>query len=261
MELGKIHYNAHRVYNTDETGLIVYNITYAERGALITTVTCIYAAGNYAPTLFIFLRKNMKTELMDGGWIQTDIFSKWFDYFVEFPKPTESDPTRLNNVAIICLQPHSTAKMQPLDVEFMKPLKTYYSQEDSKWLRHNQGRVVTYFQIAKLYGLVYQKAATMQNPINSFKKTGLLPCNRDVFSDEDFAIHVGHLSYPTSVKPEPKNPTTGKAALITSSPYLQQLTVSLNRKMKLQDVTKEKFFAEPLKKKVQKSKPRKQSPS
>ncbi|KAJ8878321.1 hypothetical protein PR048_018898 [Dryococelus australis] len=81
--------------------------------------------------------------------------------------------------------------MQPLDVGFMKLLKTYYAQQVSKWLRHNQGRVVTHFQIAKLYGVAYQKAATMQNSINSFRNTGLLPCNGDVFSDEDFSINIG----------------------------------------------------------------------
>ncbi|XP_063232742.1 uncharacterized protein LOC134536762 [Bacillus rossius redtenbacheri] len=241
-ELDKIHCNAHRVYNVDETGLTVEqhklqkvvaskgkkqisNLTSAERGSLITTVTCMNAAGTFVPPLFVFPRKNMKAELMDGappgsisachisGWIQTDIFSKWFDHFVNFTKPTEADPVilildghhshtrnieviekaRLNNVAIICLPPHSTAKMQPLDVGFMKPLKTYYAQEVSNWLRHNQGRVVTHFQVTKLL-LAYQKAAKMKNSINAFRKTGLFPCNRDTFSDDDFAIHAGSVS-------------------------------------------------------------------
>ncbi|KAJ8897674.1 hypothetical protein PR048_003024 [Dryococelus australis] len=68
-----------------------------ERGAF---VTCLNATGNYVPPLSVYPRKNMKAELMDGappgsisachisGWIQTDIFSKWFDHFVEFTKST-----------------------------------------------------------------------------------------------------------------------------------------------------------------------------
>lgn len=84
-----------------------------------------------------------------SGWIQTDVFSKWFDRFVKYREPTEKEPVmlvldghysytrnieviekaRANNVSIICLLPHSTAKIQPLDVSFMKSLKTYYAQE------------------------------------------------------------------------------------------------------------------------------------
>ena len=51
--------------------------------------------------------KNMKEELMDGtptcsisayhayGLIQTDIFTKWFDNFVHFSKPSAEDPVLL----------------------------------------------------------------------------------------------------------------------------------------------------------------------
>ncbi|KAJ8887868.1 hypothetical protein PR048_014086 [Dryococelus australis] len=72
----------------------------AERRAVITTVTCMVAIGNFVPPLFVFPRKNMKAELMDGtftgslmachisGWIQIDIFSKLFDSFVKFTNPT-----------------------------------------------------------------------------------------------------------------------------------------------------------------------------
>ena len=49
----------------------------------------------------------MKEELMDGapagsiaachpsGWMQTDIFTKWFDHFVHFIKPLADDPVLL----------------------------------------------------------------------------------------------------------------------------------------------------------------------
>ena len=49
----------------------------------------------------------MKQELMDGapagsisachpsGWIQTDIFTKWFDHFVHFVNPSADDPVLL----------------------------------------------------------------------------------------------------------------------------------------------------------------------
>ena len=85
----------------------VASLTSAERGNLITVVTCMNATGTYVPPLIVFPRKNMKEELMDGapagsfaachpsGWIQTDIFTKWFDHFVHFVKPSADDPVLL----------------------------------------------------------------------------------------------------------------------------------------------------------------------
>lgn len=93
----------------------------------------------------------MKMELMNGtppgsvydchpsGWIQSDIFTKWLLLFISHVKPTEEDPVLLvfdghfthtrnidviniardNHVVIVCLPPHSSHKMQPLDVSFM----------------------------------------------------------------------------------------------------------------------------------------------
>ena len=47
--------------------------------------------------------------------------------------------------------------------------------------------MVTTFQVAKLFGIAYTKAATAQTAINGFKKTGLFPTNRDIFEPHDFA--------------------------------------------------------------------------
>jgi len=42
---------------------------------------------------------------------------------------------RKNFVHIVCLPPHSSRKMQPLDKGFMKPFKTYYTQEIESFIR------------------------------------------------------------------------------------------------------------------------------
>jgi hypothetical protein len=100
------------------------------------------------PPLLVFPRKNMKLELLNGtppgtvgvchpsGWIELEIFTKWFQHFIENVKSSPDDPVllvldghyshtrnveiiemaRANGVAIVCLPPHSTHKMQPLDV-------------------------------------------------------------------------------------------------------------------------------------------------
>ncbi|KAJ4425615.1 hypothetical protein ANN_27811 [Periplaneta americana] len=48
----------------------------------------------------------------------------------------------------------------------MKPLSVFYDQEVAVWLRSNPGRVVTQFQVAKLYDSAFVRAATMITAIN-----------------------------------------------------------------------------------------------
>ena len=83
-ELRKVNHQAHIIFNVDATGITkvqhrhskdvsmrskkeVASLTSAERGNLITVVTCMNATGKYMPPLIVFLRKNMKEELMDGA--------------------------------------------------------------------------------------------------------------------------------------------------------------------------------------------------
>lgn len=161
----------------------------------------------------------MKEELMEGapagaiscchisGWIQADIFTRWFKHFIQFTntKPSAGDPivlildghyshtrnldfinlARDNFVSEVCLPPHSSHKMQPLDVAFMNPLKTYYSQEIENWLQAHPGKVVNHYSIASLFGKAYNRTAGMGASVNGFRKTGLVPFNRNVFEDHE----------------------------------------------------------------------------
>jgi hypothetical protein len=157
----------------------IYSLQSAERESLVTVVTCMSPTGQFIHPLLLFPRKNIKQELMNGtppgliypchpsGWIQSEIFSQWFIHFIKHTKPTKEGSVflvldghcshttnlevislaRKNHVDIICLPPHSTHEMQPLDKAFMGPLKTFYCQEIEKWLRSHPGRVITVYQI------------------------------------------------------------------------------------------------------------------
>ncbi|KAJ8956832.1 hypothetical protein NQ318_014246 [Aromia moschata] len=235
VEFGKINQNPSRIFNCDETGITsvqhkhtkvlamkgkkqISTLTSAERGSLITVVTCMSPAGQFIPPMIIFPRKNMKLELMNGtppgsiygchtsGWIQADLFTKWFQHFIDHTKPTKSDPVLLvldghyshtknldvinmareNFVSIVCIPPHCSHKMQPLDISFMGPLKTYYAKEIENWLRNNPDRVVTVYQVGELFGRAYLRTATAEIAANGFRKPGLYPCNRNVFRAHDF---------------------------------------------------------------------------
>lgn len=189
-------------------------LTSAERGTNTTVVCCANAIGTFVPPMMIFPRKNMKQELIDGappstlgvpqqsGWMTTDIFFKWIKHFQSFVKASVNDKIILivdghashkgietleyakeNGIHVICLPPHCTHRMQPLDVSFFAPLKTFFNQEISKWLKAHPGRVVTQFQISSLFNVAYGKAATVQNACHGFKSTGIWPLNPEVFPD------------------------------------------------------------------------------
>ena len=94
---------------------------------------------------------------------------------------------RANFVTVICLPPHCSHRMQPLDVSFMKPPMTHFTQAVECWLRSHPDRVVSTFQVAELFGIGYVRAVAMRTAVNGFRKTGIWPIDRNVFDEHDFA--------------------------------------------------------------------------
>jgi len=97
------------VYNVDETGVSivhkpgkvlaelgrrnVYAVTSAERGKNHTVLVCVSASGFFIPPLMIYPRKqcvpdhmkegalpNSMFAVSESGWINQDIYLKWFDF-------------------------------------------------------------------------------------------------------------------------------------------------------------------------------------
>lgn len=195
-------------------------LTSGERGTLVTAEICFSATGQYVPPLMIFPRakKNPIFEVglppesivmcHPSGWMQTNIFAPtWFDHFLRFAKPSEADPVLLildghsthtkninlvesakqNHVHILVIPPHTSHRLQPLDVGFMGPLSAYYEQEAKSWMRNNPGKIITLYDVGKLFGAAFQRAASSQNAVNSFKHTGICPYNPHIFPEELFS--------------------------------------------------------------------------
>jgi len=112
--MDKYKFPANNIYNVDEGRRQVGCLTSAERGTSVTVVVCMNVTGSFVPPLFIWPRKRMKAELMDGsppgsicvchpsGWMQLEIFSQWFDHFVTFSGASKSNPV------LLILDGHST---------------------------------------------------------------------------------------------------------------------------------------------------------
>ena len=189
----------------------------AEWGYFTTALICMSAEGNLIPPMHIFSRK--RKELKDGassgsvfacnysGWMRLEVISQWFSHFLHHTEPTTDDPVllildghllhtknlevieeaRKQSVTILCISVHCSHKLQPLDFGVMYPLNHYHDREFEKWINNNPGRVVTVYQISKIFEESYIKACAPANAINGFKKTGIVPYNTDVFSAIDFA--------------------------------------------------------------------------
>ncbi|GLV46630.1 hypothetical protein CBL_20905, partial [Carabus blaptoides fortunei] len=282
-----------------------------ERGTLVSAEICCNAAGQFIPPLLVFPRvrtnplfeiglpPESKVVCHPSGWMQKDIFVTWFVHFISFAKPTATDPVLLlfdghsthtknlelielareNNVHIIVIPPHTSHRLQPLDVSFMFPLSSYYGQEIKFWLRNNPGKVVTIHEISKLFGAAFQRAATIQNAVSGFKNTGIYPYNPNIFPDDLFqpAETTDNLN-PTEIRqrsPQPgpsvasdiispcdifpvpkstvirkKSQKRGKTTILTSTPELEALKAGhLTPKLPDKQTVKRNLFHDKVQKK------------
>ncbi|CAH1973506.1 unnamed protein product [Acanthoscelides obtectus] len=164
--------------------------------------------------MVIFKRKRMVPELADGappgslveisdtGYTNADLFVTWLQHFIAAVTPSKEDRVLLvldghtthsrdlaaiemareNGVIILQLPGHTTHRLQPLDVAVFKPFQVHYDQSVEKWLREHPGRTIGQFQVARLTGEGYGKAACVANAISGFKKCGIWPVDRNVFT-------------------------------------------------------------------------------
>ena len=83
-----------------------------------------------------------------------------------------------HNIQVIAYPPHSTHRLQPLDVSLFAPLATYYSQELDNWITYTQG--LCRMNKKQFYGrfkVAFQKAFTQANIQSGFNKKGIYPLN------------------------------------------------------------------------------------
>ncbi|XP_022835755.1 uncharacterized protein LOC111363186 isoform X2 [Spodoptera litura] len=217
--------NGSRIYNLDETstttvqrphkvlaakGRNVCKVTSGERGILVTTCCIVNAIGQALPPAMVFPRKNFKAHMLYGappgtlglaapsGWMNTELF-------VEFTSASTDNPALLildnheshlsiealdlakaSGVTVLTLHPHTTARLQPLDVGLNGPFKSFYNSAIDSWLLRNPGKNLSIYNVAECVGIAYMKAMTPTNITQAFKKCGIFPFDDQIFTDIDF---------------------------------------------------------------------------
>ena len=207
----------------------VGSVTSWEKGKTTTAMCAFSASGVYIPPMFIFARKRMADHLTrngppgaiyhcsDNGWITEDLFIEWLRHFAQVTKPSEDDPVLLifdnhvshcslraynyckeNSISVLTIPPHTSHRVQPLDVTFFGPLKAAYNVECDKYMRNNPGQKITPNIVAELFNKAFGRVATVEKATKGFEVTGICPMNPDIFSEDDFAAaeNLNHTETP-----------------------------------------------------------------
>ena len=194
----------------------VGKMTSGERGQNVTIICGLNAAGQYIPPFFLFARKRMDNRLMGAaapqtkgyatgtGWTNAEIFVLWLKHFTNTTKASMDNKqviildghhshktleainyARAHGITLITLPPHSTHKMQPLDITFFKALKAAYAQADC-WMVNHRGMRISMYDISGIFGRAYINVATQDKAVIGFRSCGIWPYDHCIFTDEDF---------------------------------------------------------------------------
>ncbi|KAF2888409.1 hypothetical protein ILUMI_17765 [Ignelater luminosus] len=88
---------------------------------------------------------------------------------------------------ILSLAPHTTHKIQPMDVAVYGPLKTHFEREVNIFQKTYPDRIINQYDIARLLAPAFLKTAVAINAVHGFERPGIWPVNKHVFGDEHFA--------------------------------------------------------------------------
>ncbi|XP_031337375.1 uncharacterized protein LOC116166537 [Photinus pyralis] len=197
----------------------VSSATSGERGILVTTCCVVSASGNFTPPAMVFPRKNFKEHMLHGapsgtlglahstGWMTTELFVKVMKHVIRHTSTSLENPSLLimdshethlsaevimlvkkHGVTVLTLPPHCSNKLQPLDLSVFFPFKSHYNAAIESWLLRNPGRPITIYDIASCVGVAFEKSMTPGNITSGFKKAGIYPFDKHVFTDDDFLV-------------------------------------------------------------------------
>lgn len=89
---------------------------------------------------------------------------------------------------MLTFPPHTSDKLQPLDISVFHLFKHYYNRSLDAWHFNNPGKVFNIYDVAQAVGEAFPKAFTPLNTMSGFRALGIHPFNRDCFTDADFVF-------------------------------------------------------------------------
>lgn len=221
------------VWNVDETGLqyvvkpakvvtelgkkYIYRRSYSEKGETQTLIGCICADGSWLPPTIIFkgirwndqLKKNClpntQVKLSERGWINSELFKQWFQFFIE-SVGGETRPLILlmdshgahispeiiqlaieNKIFLLTFPSHTTHLLQPLDVAVYKSLKCEWAKCLNEYMRQHPHDKPNRYNFFEIFNPAFLQSMSHSNIFSAFRKTGIIPFNRESIPAEAIA--------------------------------------------------------------------------
>ena len=200
-----------------ERGRPVASQTSRERGATMTFVGIINAMGQCLPPVFIIPRKRNNPAFMRGtshgakailhpsGWMNGECFLETLQHIQKWTRCTSDNKILLimdnaechmnihvveyameHGIVIVTLPPHTTAKLQPLDVSVYGPFKTFLRSILNRYQIMNPHKHITEHMLPEFACDAWSQACTITNVTSGFRATGIWPINSHIFPDEAF---------------------------------------------------------------------------
>ncbi|KAJ8882127.1 hypothetical protein PR048_018615 [Dryococelus australis] len=197
-----------RVYNLDETGFMtvqkqkniiaqkgvkqVNQCTSGEKGQLVTVVSTNTNSSKENPSILI-----------------CDYHESHFSLMV-------LDMAKEAGITILTLPPHTSNKLQPLDLTVFAPFKGYNDAAVDMWMLKHPGTLITIYQVAECGGEAYMKAMMPTSIVGGFRRAGIVPFNESFFTDVDFLL--------SQVTDRPEPPESCKQGSTCESPNFEETT-------------------------------------
>jgi hypothetical protein len=134
--------------------------------------------------------------LSDNGWTTNKIGFEWLKHFDKHSKDRTIGVYRLlildgheshdsfefkqfcqkNNIITLCMPPHSSHLLQPLDVGCFAPLKKAYGSQVEELIRNHINHI-TKLEFLPAFKAAFENAITKENIRGGFRGAGLIPDN------------------------------------------------------------------------------------
>ena len=175
-----------------------------------TLIAGINAMGWSIPPFFIFKAKHhnqawyhnpkdWRIGVSKNGWTTNELGLAWLQHFIQHTEARRVGSHRLliidgheshkslafqdlceeRNIITLCMPPHSSHILQPLDVGCFAPLKQAYKKE-LRGLADSHIHHIDKKAFLAAFKPIFNKAFSKNNILSSFRATGLVPHNPDV---------------------------------------------------------------------------------
>lgn len=194
----------------------VSQATSGEKGVLVTTCCIINAAGGFLPPAMVFPRVKFVPKMLKNGipntlglanktgWMNAELFEKTLEHFIKYSNSSLTSPKLLildnhkshlsiraldlakrNGITLLTLPPHTSHKLQPLDITCYYPFKAAYNRSLDAMIKSLK-LPLTIYEVAECVHSAHDAAITPKNIKSGFEKSGIFPFNPQKFSASDF---------------------------------------------------------------------------